>query len=151
LFDDLSRPTVLAFMAQWADPRDSRALSLSRLIRWLRQQRYAQADAAAPMHALLQAPHLEATRGKAWVQVRWVRALVTPSQAVHTHRAEIRSQIAEFFGAHANQDLWTRVTERWPLLGAHLVAASSVDRERFASAEVGQALAGTWPVAYQRG
>ncbi len=36
LFDDLSRPTALAFWAQWADPRDSRAVSLSPLTRWLR-------------------------------------------------------------------------------------------------------------------
>jgi hypothetical protein len=47
LFDDLSRPTALAFLAQWADPRDSRALSVSPLTRWLRQQRYPNAEAAA--------------------------------------------------------------------------------------------------------
>jgi transposase len=152
LFDDLSRPTALAFLAQWPDPRDSRALSVSQLARWLRQQRYPQAEtAAARMSVRWHAPALEATPGKARAQIRWVRALVAPRQALEAHRCEIREQITELFTAHADPDRWTSVPGAGPLLGARLVAAFGTDRTRFASAEAVQALAGTRPVAYQSG
>jgi transposase len=152
LFDDLSRPTALAFLAQWADPRDSRALSVSQLTRWLRQHRYPHAEAAAArMHAQLQAPALEATPGKARALIRWVRALVAQLQALEAHRVDIREQIDALFTAHADHDLWASVPGVGPLLGARLVAAFGADRDRFASAEAVQALAGTSPVAYQSG
>jgi len=152
LFDDLSRPTALAFLAQWADPRDSRALSVSQLARWLRQQRYPHAEAAAAqMHARRQAPALGATPGKSRAQIRWVRALVAQLQALEAHRREIREQIAELFTAHADHDLWASGPGTGPLLGARLVAAFGTDRDWFASAEAVHALAGTSPVAYQSG
>jgi len=152
LFDDLSRPAALAFLAQWADPHDSRALSVSQLTRWLRQQHYPHAEAvAARMHARLQAPALAATPGKARAQIRWARALVAQLQALEAHRRAIREQIAELFTAHADHDLWASVPGAGPLLGARLVAAFGTDRDRFTSAEAVQALAGTSPVAYQSG
>ena len=152
LFDDLSRPTALAFVAQWADPRDSRALSVAELARWLRQHRYPNAEAAAArMAARLHAPALEATPGKARAQIRWVRALVAQLQALEAHRREIREHITELFTANADHDLWTSVPGAGPLLGARLLAAFGPDRDRFASAEAVQALAGTRPVAYQSG
>jgi hypothetical protein len=154
LFDDLSRPTALAFLAQWADPRDSRALSVSQLTRWLRQQRYPHAEgAAAPMPACLQAPAREATPGKARAQIRWVRAWVAPRQALEAHRREIREPIAELFTAHADPARWASVPGAGPLLGARLVAAFGADRDRLASAEAVQALAGTarWPTRVASG
>jgi transposase len=152
LFDDLSRPTAWAFLAQWADPRDSRALSVSPLTRWLRLPRDPHAEvAAAPMHARLHAPALEATPGKARAPLRWVRAWVALRQALEAHRRAIREPIAELFTAHADHDRWVSVPGAGPLLGARLVAAFGADRDRLASAEAVQALVETRPVAYQSG
>lgn len=148
LFDDLSRPTALAFLAQRADPRDRRALSVAELTRRLRQQRYPNAAAATQMHAYLQAPALEARPGKARAQSRWVRALVAPLQVVGTHRREIREQIDALFMAPADHDLWANVPGAGSLLGVRCMAALGDDRDRFVSAKAGQALVGTSPVVY---
>ncbi len=152
LFDDLSRPTALAFLAPWADPRDSGALSVSPLTRWLRQQRYPNAEAAAAqMPARLEAPALKATPGKARAQIRWMRAWVAPRPALDAHRREIREPMAELLTAHVDPDRWASVPSAGPLQGARLVAAFGADRARFASAEAVQAWAGTSPVADQSG
>jgi len=125
---------------------------VAELTRWLRKQRYPNAEAAAAQrHAHLQAPALEARPGKARAQIRWARALVAPRQALEAHRRALREQIEELFMAHADHDLWASVPGAGSLLGARLVAAFGDDRDRFASAEAVQALAGTSPGVYQSG
>jgi len=118
----------------------------------LRQQRYPNAEAAAAqMHAHLQAPALEARPGTARVQIRWVRALVAQLQALEAHRRALREQIDALFMAYADHDLWVSVPGAGSILGARLMAAFGEDRDRFASAEAVQALAGTSPVVYPGG
>ncbi|MCL8206789.1 MAG: transposase [Actinomycetia bacterium] len=144
LFDDLSPPTP------WRSWRNG--LSVSQLTCWLRQQRNPHAEAAAArMHALLQVSALAATPGKAHAQIRWVRPFVVQLPALEAHWGEIRAQIAEPFTAHADLDSWARVPGAGPLLGARLMAALGANRDRLASEEAVQALAGTSPVAYQSG
>ena len=152
LFGDITSPTALAFLATWPDLERARAASVSEIQRFLRQHRYPGYEAAGErFFAKLHEPQLAALPGRARAQVRLVQALVAQLQTLDQHRVQVQERIQELFTAHADSDLWSSVPGAGPILAPRLLAAFGTDRERFASAEAVQALAGTCPVLYQSG
>jgi transposase len=152
LFGDITSSTALAFLATWPALEQARGASVSEIRRFLRQHRYPGYEAAAErIFAQLHEPQLTALPGRARAQVRLVQALVAQLQTLDRHRVQVQERIQELFMAHADSNLWSSVPGAGPLLAPRLLAAFGTDRERFASAEAVQALAGTCPALYQSG
>lgn len=153
LFGKLQQGATLAFLQRYATPKLAEAASVEELTAFLRTlPRFpGAAAAAARIHARLHQPHLRADPVTTRVKARLTLALVAQLIPVVEQIAAYDEEIERLFRTHPDAALFLSLPRAGKRLAPRLLAGWGDDRERYASAQSMQGLAGTAPVAFQSG
>ncbi len=152
LFAKLHQPTTLAFLQAFPTPQQARAATLEQIAAVLRAAGHPQvpAKAAHPVQHLQQ-PHLEADPVLTRAKARLMLSLVAQLQVLLPQIAAYDAEIRRLFLSHSDSRAFASLPRAGTRLAPRLLAEWGDDRGRYADAASVQALAGTAPVAFQRG
>ena len=142
---------MLTFLEQYPTPQTARAASQADLRAFLKANHYRGADKKATelyQRIQLPTPHASVQAGL----VEHVRVLLPLLQSLFRSRAHLEKQIEQVFASHPEASWWKSLPGlNGPLTAARLLARIGDNRERFPSAQVLQAVAGTAPVTRRSG
>jgi transposase len=141
----------LALLEAYPTPQAARALSLDELAQFLKRQRYNPPQQKLEhIYTSLQAPMPTAFAEEAYAES--VLLLLPRLRHLAEQRNQLRKRIAEIFKTHPEAEWWRSFPgASGPLTPARLLAAIGDNRQRFPSAQVLQATAGTVPVTRRSG
>ena len=153
LFTKLQQRATLAFLQRYPTLEVAEAASVEELTAFLRTlPRFPGPGVAAQrIYARLHQPHLRADPVTTRVKARLTRALVAQLAPVVEQIAAYDEEIERLFRDHPDAALFVSLPGAGKRLAPRLLAGWGDDRERYASAQSIQGLAGTAPVAFQSG
>ncbi len=142
---------MLTFLEQYPTPQAARAASHADLCAFLKACHYRGADKkASELHQRTQLPAPQARVQSGLVE--HVRVLLPLLKSLFRSRADLEKQIDHVFSSHPDASWWKSLPGlNGPLTVARLLAWIGDNRERFPSAQVLQAVAGTVPVTRRSG
>jgi transposase len=149
LFSQLHSPLSLAFLTAYPTPEAARAASRAELQAFFKRQHYRWMRRFEEIYQRLQQPAPPARVCTGYVS--HVLALVAMLQTLHEQRHALERRMKELFDAHPEADWWRAFPGAGPLTAPRLLARIGDQRERFPSAKVLQAVAGTVPVTRRSG
>jgi transposase len=155
-FADLTRRVALGFLQAYPTPEQAAQASVADLEAFLARAHYtrgtsSRAQRAQQLHALLQAPQLQATPAVVRAKARLTQALVAQLLVLKDHLTAYDQAIARLCVQHEDHYLFASLPGAGPRLAPRLLAEWGDDRTRYAGAASVQALAGTAPVVFQSG
>jgi Transposase/Transposase IS116/IS110/IS902 family len=153
LFSKLQQGATLAFLQRYPTLEQAETASVEELTTFLRSlPRFPGAVAAARrIHARLHQPQLRADPVTTRVKARLTQALVAQLLPVVEQIAVYDEEIERLFRDHPDAPLFVSLPGAGKRLAPRLLVGWGDDRERYASAQSMQGLAGTAPVAFQSG
>ena len=153
LFTKLQQRATLAFLQRYPTLEVAEAASVEELTAFLRTlPRFPSPGVVAQrIYMRLHQPHLRADPVTTRVKARLTRALVAQLAPVVEQIAAYDEEIERLFRDHPDAALFVSLPGAGKRLAPRLLAGWGDDRERYASAQSIQGLAGTAPVAFQSG
>jgi transposase len=153
LFAKLQQGATLAFLQQYPTLEAAEAASVEELTAFLRSlPRFpGAARAAERIHTRLHQPQLRADAVTTRAKARLAQALVAQLVPLLEQIALYDAEIERLFGEHEDAALFLSLAGAGKRLAPRLLVGWGDDRERYASAQSVQGLAGTAPVAFQSG
>jgi transposase len=141
----------LAFLEAYPTPQAARKLSRAELARFLKAQRYSPLQKKLEhIYTSLQAPMPTAFAEEGYVET--ILLLLPRLRCLTEQRNHLRKRIVQVFKTHPEAAWWRGFPgASGPLTPARLLAAIGDNRQRFPSAQVLQATAGTVPVTRRSG
>jgi transposase len=152
IFADVASPIGLAFLRRYPSPRCARRLTEAQLQRFCKRQHYSGRRSAADLLARLRAAataRVGAQTEQAMAEV--VRTQVAVLVPLVTQIAELTRRIEQFMHSLPDGLLMMSFQRAGQVCAAQILAELGDVRERFPSADVLAAEAGTVPVTYQSG
>lgn len=142
--------TFIAFLEAFARPGAARELSQLELMQFLREQHYPIGKRLNHIYTALQAPSPTAYAEAGYVEA--MRLILPRLRCLTQQRSFLTRRIAEVFKTHPEAEWWRGFPgASGPLTSARMLAAVGDDRQRYPSAEILQAIAGTVPVTRRSG
>jgi transposase len=153
LFTKLQQGATLAFLQRYPTLDVAEAASVEELTAFLRTlPRFPGPSVAAQrIYMRLHQPHLRADPVTSRVKARLTQALVAQLVPVVEQIAAYDEEIGRLFREHPDAALFVSLPGAGKRLAPRLLAGWGDERERYASAQSIQGLAGTAPVAFQSG
>jgi transposase len=153
LFTKLQQPATLAFLQHYPTLEAAEAASVEELTAFLRSlPRFPSAARAAErIHARLHQPQLRADAVTTRAKARLAQALVAQLVPLLEQIAAYDAEIERLFGEHEDAAVFLSLPGAGRRLAPRMLVGWGDDRERYASAQSMQGLAGTAPVAFQSG
>jgi hypothetical protein len=152
LLGKLHQPTTLAFLQAFPTLEQAQAATVEQLGTVLTAAGHPQAAAkAAQIWQHLHQPQLQADPVLTRAKARVMRTLGAHLQVLVPQIAAYDQQISRLFLTHSDSRALARLPRAGTRLAPRLLAQWGADRARYADAASVQALAGTAPVAFQRG
>ena len=146
------RLIALAFIEQYPTPAAARSATPDDLAEFLREQQYpgrSRDEKMAELYEILQAPEPQAAVQAGFV--RHVQVLIPLLRSIYRSRYALEKEIIDLAQTHPDAVWWERFPGSQKLTMARLLAWVGDDRDRFPSAQVLQAVAGTVPVTRRSG
>ena len=142
---------MLAFLEQFPTPQSAKAASRAELCAFLKANHYRGAEKkATELYQRIQLPTPQASVQAGLVE--HVRLLLPLLKSLFRSRADLEKQMEKVFASHPEASWWKSLPGlNGPLTAARLLAWIGDNRERFPSAQVLQAVAGTAPVTRRSG
>jgi transposase len=145
-----STPTFLAFLEAYPTPSAARKLTAARLERFLKKHKAYTGPRVSRIYTALQAPTSPVVAEPGYVET--ARLLIPRLRLLSQQREQLHKRIVEVFNTHPEASWWrTFPGASGPLTPARLLAAIGDDRQRFPTAQVLQAIAGTVPITRRSG
>jgi transposase len=149
-FRDRDSPTFLAFLKAYPTPRAAQALSMRKLAQFLRKHKAFTTSRLNKIYAALQAPLPPVPLEEGYVEA--ILMILPRIQLLSQQHKQLHQRIVEVFETHPEARWWRSFPgASGPLTPARLLAAIGDDRQRYPSAQVLQAIAGTVPVTRRSG
>lgn len=152
IFADVASPIGLAFLRRYPSPRSARRLTEAQLQRFCKTQHYSGRRSAADLLGRLRAAavgHVGEKTERAMADV--VRADVAVLTTLVARIADLTRQIEQFMHTLPDGLLMMSFPRAGQICAAQILAELGDVRERFPSADLLAAEAGTVPVTYQSG
>ncbi|MBK8139417.1 MAG: transposase [Chloroflexi bacterium] len=150
LFAHVETLICLAFLEAFPTPQAARKLSCRLLHQFLKRQKYTFLSRTEAIYAQLQQPMPTAMYAEGYVAQ--VQFLIPQLRQLHHTRVALERQLPTAFASHPEAAWWRSFPgTRGPLTPARLLAWIGDDRNRFPTAAVLQAVAGTAPVTRRSG
>jgi transposase len=153
LFKKLQQVSTLAFLQRYPTLELAEAASVEELTAFLRSlPRFPSPGRAAErIHTQLHQPQLRADAATTRVKARLAQALVAQLVPLLEQIAAYDEEIERVFRQHPDAALFVSLPGAGKRLAPRLLVGWGDDRDRYASAQSMQGLAGTAPVAFQSG
>lgn len=140
----------LDFLSMYPTPEAAQTLSLAQVEAFLKAHHYSFPARIASIHTALSTPAPRARVTAGFVSA--LRILLPTLRALHQERARLTREMQALFNTHPDAAFWRSFPgTTGPLTPARLLAWIGDNRQRFPSAAVLQATAGTAPITRRSG
>ncbi len=151
LFGKLDSMIALAFLREYPAPQAAQRLSMMEFQAFLRAQHYPHIRHWARLYARLMSPHPEALPETVALYQPQVPQLAQQLAMFVSQKRQALKYLQELFAQHPDAALYRSLPGTGDFLAPALLAELGDDRQRFPSATILQATAGTCPVRKSSG
>jgi transposase len=151
LFSKLDSPIALAFLQAYPTPQQAQQLSPQAFQEFLRTQHYPHPKRWSALYAHLHADYLVAQPTTVALYQAQVPQLVEPLLLFVHQKRQALNHLQTLFRQHPDAALYQALPGAGEFLAPALLAELGDDRQRYASPQILQAIAGTCPITRRSG
>lgn len=151
VFSTLDSPICLAFLSAYPTPQQARQLSYEQFAEFLQRHHHTQKRVWPTSYAHLMAEYPEASADTRQLYAERVQQLAAMLLPFVQAKPKAVQRLAALFAQHPDAEIFASLPGVGDFLAPALLAKLGDDRQRFPSAMVLQAIAGTCPVTERSG